>query len=500
MITVENGARTPKMSEAALFAFDNYTIPYSAGLRLHLVPGKIPGRKNPIVVPVGEPGAPDDAMVRFYGTVVPIDGELRMWYMAKSSRDESERDGKQLRVCYATSTDGVNWHKPELGLVDFHGSNANNIVNIRGGKCNFACIPIIHDPEDPDPNRRFKIAFESHVYGNHVAVACSPDGLNWTESPNNPVGPGLEQTGLIKWNGYYYVNGQGGSHFTSGRCLATFASKDFETWTQSSCLGLRRDPVDPEPMPTEWNVGEEVHIGAGLWNRGTVIIGVYDMWHGHFSSDRQLISMDLGLAISHDALHYVEPIRDFRFVPAFEEIGEIMGKPPAVSHGQGMCNVGDKTLLWYENWGSPPVEVRLATWFRDRLGYFAPMKGSGGHFITCPLEPESAAKVFANVEGLHEYNQLTVEVLDDGFHPITGYSGDDAAAVSPTARFSSDGAPQRVPGDAGDSEAGEVPGLRIPVTWKKGDLPGGGGRIRFKVNFSGVRPEDIKLYALYVSE
>ena len=498
MITVENGAPSPTLKEAPLFAFDNHSIPFTAGLRLRLVPGKTPGKANPIVVGVGESGAPDDRMVRFYGTVIPFGDELRMWYMANSTRDDRERDGQQLRVCYATSKDGVNWEKPELGLVDFHGSKANNIVNLRGGKCNFACIPIIHDPEDPDPNRRFKIALESHVYGNHIAVAFSPDGLNWTESPNNPVGPGLEQTGLIKWNGFYYVNGQGGSHFTSGRCQATFASKDFETWTQASCLGLRRDPIEPHPMPTEWNVGEEVHIGAGLWDRGTVIIGVYDMWHGHSSSDRQMVGMDLGLAISHDALRYYEPIPDFRFVGAYEEQGEREGKPPSVSHGQGMCNVGDKTMLWYENWGSPPVQVRLATWLRDRLGYFESMQKSGGHLVTCPFRLEGQGQVWANVEGLHEHNSMTVELLDDGFHPIPGCSGADAAVVDSTERYSAEAGPQRVPGDAGEEQKGEVPGLRVPVKWKKGALPSGNGAVRLKVNFAGVRPEDMKLYALYV--
>ena len=31
-------------------------------------------------------------------------------------------------VCLATSSDGVHWHKPELGRVEFHGSKANNIL------------------------------------------------------------------------------------------------------------------------------------------------------------------------------------------------------------------------------------------------------------------------------------------------------------------------------------------------------------------------------------
>jgi hypothetical protein len=498
MITVQNGVLSPSVSEAVLFPFDDYTIPFTAGLRLHLVPGKRPGQNNPIVVPIGEPGDPDDHMVRFYGTVIPVDGELRMWYMAQGTRDDPERDGKQFRVCYATSQDGVHWEKPELGLVEYEGSKKNNIVNLREGRRDFACIPIIHDPEDPDPNRRFKIVFESWIYSNQFAVATSPDGLNWTESPNNPVGPGLEQTGLIRHNGCYYVNGQGGHHFGSGRVMSTYASYDFETWTEASCLSFRRDAVSPQPMPTEWNVGEEVHLGAGLWDRGNVILGVYDIWHGHPSSDRLMVMMDLGLLISHDALHFQEPIKDFRFVAAFEELGELKGKPPTISHGQGMCNWGDKTLLWYENWGNPPVQVRLASWARDRLGYYEPLGKGGGHCLSCALDVSGDVKLSANVDGLGQHSELRFELLDEHFHPIDGFSG-DAAAVLTALDTTADGQDIiRVPGDAGAEESGEVPGLRVPVEWAQGKIPGGKGPVRIKTTFGGVRPEDAHLYAMYL--
>jgi hypothetical protein len=451
------------------------------------------------VVPVGETGDPDDKYVRFYGTVIPFEDELRMWYLAQSTRDDPDRDGKQFRVCYATSRDGVKWDKPELGLVEFEGSRRNNIVNLRGGRCDFACIPIIHDPEDPDPDRRFKIVFESWVYGNQFAAACSPDGLNWTETPNNPVGPALEQTGLIKHNGFYYVNGQGGHHYASGRGMATYASRDFKTWTQASCLSFRRDAVSPHPMPTEWNVGEEVHIGAGLWDRGNVILGVYDIWHGHPSSDRHMIMMDLGLLVSHDALHFQEPVKDFRLVPAYEEEGQVLGKPPTISHGQGMCNWGARTLLWYENWANPPVQVRLASWARDRLGYFKAMGKGGGHFVSCAFDVDSGTALFANADGLGRHFELRFELLDEGFHPIAGFSGDDAAVLAALDTTADGQDIQRVPGDPGDDESGEVPGLRIPVEWAAGAIPAGKGPIRIKGSFGGIRPEDAHLYALYLA-
>jgi hypothetical protein len=319
-------------------------------------------------------------------------------------------------------------------------------------------------------------------------VAFSPDGLRWSVPEWNPVAPVLEQTGLIKFNGCYYVNGQGGRHFGQGRKLVTYASYDFERWTQATCLGFRRDSVPPRPMTTEWNAGEEVHLGAGLWDRGNVLLGVYDMWHGHPSGDRSLVAMDLGLVVSSDALHYREPIPDFRLVPAFEELGAPLGRGPSVSHGQGMCNWGVETLLWYELWGVG--DIRLAVWPRDRLGYFQvydhpqrpawlppgqPFVEVEPHLVTCPLEAQGQARVSVNVDGVGQRGELRVELLDERFRPIPRYAGEACLPV-------------------------REPGLDQPVVWRDRDaVQGIDGPFRLQITFAGVRPEDVKLFAVYVA-
>ena len=95
---------------------------------------------------------------------------------------------------------------------------------------------------------------------------------------------------------------------------------------------------------------EEIHLGAALWNRGNVLLGIYGQWHGDPSGDRRRVVMDLGLALSHDALHFHEPIRGFRFVPAREQPDGPTGFGPALMQGQGMENVGERTLYWYSLW------------------------------------------------------------------------------------------------------------------------------------------------------
>lgn len=474
MIELYNHPAPLALHEAVFFPFDDYTLPFLDNLRLHLIPGKKPGQKNPIVLPVGQPGEPDSGVVRYYGSIVRVGDELRMWYLAHGDPGDKHRSAQQLRLCYATSRDGVHWEKPHLGVCEYNGSKANNLVHFLPDH-GLAAAPILYDPDDPNPDRHFKLAFESEKYNNRLAVAFSPDGIHWSEYAGNPVAPTmLEQSGIVKFNGCYYVNGQGGRHFGLGRKLVTYASYDFEHWTQATALGLMRSPRQtPDVERDRWNQWEEVHLGASLWNRGNVIIGIYGQWHGHPSSDRRYVGIDLGLVVSNDALHYREPIPDFRFLPAYEEVETPLGREPALNQGQGFENFGEQTLFWYEVWGLGPV--RLATWARDRLGYFQSM-GGPAHFLSCPFRLAGPSRLYLNVDGLSEHTLLGVELVDEQFRPLAEYTGESAAVVREN-------------------------GLRQRVTWGGNSVVTAPDHLlRLRVSFGGVRPEDIRFYAAYLEE
>ncbi len=110
---------------------------------------KVP--ENPII----KPDRPwEGYLVLQPGSVIydPNKRQFQMWYNTLAT--ESDSDIEQF-LCYATSQDGIRWEKPELGLVDFRGSKANNIV-LRW--CNWD-HSVIRDPEDPDPNRLYKMVY-----------------------------------------------------------------------------------------------------------------------------------------------------------------------------------------------------------------------------------------------------------------------------------------------------------------------------------------------------
>ena len=465
-------------AEAVLFAFDSRAFPFKNNVELHL----FPATKSRLVLQPGPPGSHDETLL-YYGTVIRIGDTFHLWYNGNYGpmRPLNGFEHQKCVIAYATSKDGIHWVKPELGLVEFNGSRKNNIVDFPVPTLWSTCA-IVFEPEDPNPDRRFKMVYEADYDGVlKFCVAFSKDGLHWVPSAKNPFEHYLEMAGIAKHQGLYYVNGQSRGtvhHQSSGRRLVTLASADFETWSPIGAVGLDRVPDLSGPSTDDRsNQYEEVHVGAALWNRGNVLVAIYGQWHGEPVGDRRRTSIDLGLAITHDGMQFQEPIPNFRLIPAREQPGSPLDVAPALMQGQGMENVGDETFYWYSLWrGNTGSGVRLVTWPRDRLGALQPYKASGGQVISCPVQVTTdTVKLFLNASGLGDYSQIRLSLLDEGFKPIAGYSGNDAAVVT-------------------------VSGLRRPIAWKNGStLPNAGKPLRISIEFTGVRPEDARLHAVYVS-
>ena len=483
---LQNSASSASLDSLALFSFDDYAFPLQRGVELQLNSHRATCGKTRIVLPPGPPGASDSEHVAYYGTVIRVGGELWMWYLGQGAGDKWFQ-----RIHLAQSVDGYTWTKPNLGLVEYRGGRDNNLVDLPGAGHITACV-VFYDPDDPLPERRFKMAFEDRRYRARMAVAFSSDGLRWTESRHNPVAPWLEMAGGTVIDGMHVISGQGGKHIPGGgRHFATHISYDFENWSVASALGMQRVDVTPKPRVFGKDAGEQIHLGAGLWNRGNVIIGFYGMWNGHPSNDRRMTTMDLGLAVSHDGLHYREPIPNFPIVSAAEDgwqeppIGTQTLNFPSLIQGQGFENIGDETLFWYAPWPEQESDgVRVASWERDRLGFvsaymggpFAPADERDPHIISAPIDLEGqAARLSLNADRIGEHSALSVEILDEWLNPLPGYSHADCIPPSQA-------------------------GLAQPVRFGDNDaIRCSAGRIRIRVDFKGIRFEDARLYAVYLT-
>lgn len=122
-------------------------------------------------------------------------GRFRAWYQGGACYGPD--DGSNM--CYATSADGIGWHKPSLGVVDFEGSADNNIV--LAATCMMHDPAPIIDPADPDPLRRYKAVWwggrlaarplRRLLRGRHpLAGAPRQPGLGRRRRGRGPVRPG----------------------------------------------------------------------------------------------------------------------------------------------------------------------------------------------------------------------------------------------------------------------------------------------------------------------
>src|SRR5262249_43829453 len=140
-------------------------------------------------------------------------------------------------MCYAESTDGVHWTKPDLGLVELKGNTHNNICRIEGKPKSLTLVndflSVLHDPDDPDPSRRYKATYIAHMPYDDIkggmskigvkearigafVCATSADGLRWKvvgDRPANAGGERFEVTSLYRFGRFYYATGQTFSPF-----------------------------------------------------------------------------------------------------------------------------------------------------------------------------------------------------------------------------------------------------------------------------------------------
>lgn len=79
---------------------------------------------------------------------------------------------EMFSVCYAESTDGLHWERPDLGLVEFRGSRRNNLIAGPSG------VPALNPKGGADERFMGIIEYQRQLY-----VAVSPDGLRWIRKP-----------------------------------------------------------------------------------------------------------------------------------------------------------------------------------------------------------------------------------------------------------------------------------------------------------------------------
>jgi hypothetical protein len=141
--------------------------------------------EEPVIAPAGAAA-----------TILPADrGGFQMWY--STVRSVAMKGGKthQSWIHYATTRDGVEFVKPDLGIngsnvlikANSLGTDGKPLTGIRG--CSGFSVVDANRQKLPHARSRYTAFYRSWVPGRHggLSLAHSEDGLRWTEYPENPV-------------------------------------------------------------------------------------------------------------------------------------------------------------------------------------------------------------------------------------------------------------------------------------------------------------------------
>jgi len=157
-------------------------IEESSGVSLRVNP---PERRE-VVIRADRPW--EKLMISFFLTVRDEGGKLRLWYICRDADNVPN-------VAYAESEDGITWRKPDLGLVDYHGSRANNLVGLHSLEG-----VVYRDPHGEGDERYIYVTSDSFNKKPAICRYTSPDGLHWRKDATPLLRCGSDTQDVTFWD------------------------------------------------------------------------------------------------------------------------------------------------------------------------------------------------------------------------------------------------------------------------------------------------------------
>ena len=368
---------------------------------------------NPLLRPSGDLDALDSHRVFNGGVVLRDAGVFKAWYTSMNPVGDWFADGgmawkKMTHLCYATSTDGIRWEKPDLGLYEFKGNTRNNGLDLAQSLSSkvrnyHGPIRAMLNPDSSEASRKYLSVPPGFV---------SDDGLRWQPQPATFRCPGPKPKWVDFHSVVYDAQAPTSRRWKAYGCMCPneppvrrticYAySADGQTWTQH--------PENPIFQPETSSSWDKVHDVAVCRYKGRYVM-IYQAGDGY--------DQHLELAVSRDGEHFVR-VHDGQSIiaqgkgDAFDR-GLFLPTRPLVLeneirlyYGAANYRAPDDPPFEFERWKMCQLQMGLATLPTDGWTYIRNVSGKHvGYITTVPMK-------VADLEGC----VLTVntETGDDGY-------------------------------------------------------------------------------------
>jgi hypothetical protein len=379
--------------------------------------------------------------ISMYGSVIYDDSEqiFKAWYWTLNDEDSKIPTTQIKSMCYATSSDGIHWEKPNVGLYRFQGSMDNNIVLASSWE-DLKSLPTlftfgaIKTPWDSDPARLYKACFYERPPGakyispdDGAWSATSPDGVHWTKS-ESLIMPEVGDTVGFFFDSIHHRYVCFSKRYTDrGRSRFQCESEDFVCWTKPHLI-LESDDRDDQPCDIYNNTGF-------AW--GEMLLGWQQVFYQHNDPFKHRLVLEL--IYSRDGLNW-------KRMPNRETVLDVGPDGSWDRTNQSAATgapivVGDQMYMYYGgntryhgpykggDLGEARGQIGLGIMRRDG---FVSMDATprGGVLTTKPLlltsdrAEDGAVQLRVNVKSNNGH--CRVELLDEVGNPIAGYAKADA--------------------------------------------------------------------------